>query len=148
MRAFILIAVAAAAVSATPMQERADGDWQVTRFAAYVAAHSIVQHITFSVTVPGIDAPIPCSNATGAAISSSPFLLPVQGGTCSKQDFSFNFRQVENAAIELEVKREAGPTATYNSPSDVVQYVTTGSTPLDTGIAYVGAQDFGLRIPK
>jgi hypothetical protein len=95
--------------------------------------------------MPGTDAPIQCSNGTGAALSATPFLLPVTNGKCGDgSNLSFNFTQVENYAIKLDVQNAAGIQATHTSDANLVQFVQTGPTPLDTMTAYVGPQDFGL----
>lgn len=43
MHSFIPIALLAATAHGTPLHRRADADYQVTSFAAGVAAHSITQ---------------------------------------------------------------------------------------------------------
>lgn len=91
-----------------------------------------------------------CSNATGAVLSSTPYLIAVNGGRCGADGsgLSFNFEQVEDQAIRLEVAQEGGATATYAGPTGQVAVVTTGSTPLDTATVYSGPADFNLTVPQ
>jgi hypothetical protein len=100
------------------------------------------------VTPPGATAAVSCANATGAALSSTPFRLPVTGGKCAAgSGFSFNFRQVQDDAVTLEVvPADGGPTATYTSGTGEVETVSTGSTPLDTATLYTGPQAFNLTV--
>ncbi|KAH8201332.1 hypothetical protein TruAng_004500 [Truncatella angustata] len=144
MRPTTQVALLATLSSAAPLAERADEVWHVTRFAAYVAAHSITQIITFSVELPGSEGPVECSTGGSAALSSTPFLLPVNGTCVEGSGLSFNFTQVEDFAIKLQVNNEEGVQATHTSDPNSVKFVSTGSTPLDTMTAYVGPQDYDL----
>lgn len=103
--------------------------------------------VGFSVTLPGSEDAVQCSAATGAAISSSPFLLPITNGKCvDGSGLTFNFTQVEDLAIKLDVENAQGVQATHTSEPDSVSFIQTGSTPLDTMTAYTGSADFDLSV--
>jgi hypothetical protein len=97
------------------------------------------------VTLPGNDTAVLCSAGTGAAIASTPYLVPVTDAQCiTGSGLNFTFQQVDDYAIELSVENGEGLVATYTSPTDVVTVISTGSTPLDTETAYIGPQSFAL----
>lgn len=89
---------------------------------------------------------ITCSNATGAAISATPYLVPVVDGDCAPgSGFNFSFRQLQDYAVELSVKHaESGRVATWTSGTESVTTTTTGDDPFDTLTSYVGPREFAL----
>ncbi|KAK6066488.1 hypothetical protein SCUP234_03994 [Seiridium cupressi] len=147
MLSFKPIVVLAAVASAMPLAERADETWQVTDFSAYVAAHSISQIVSFSVAVPGSAEPAQCSAVTNALLSSSPSLLYITDGKCVEElGLSFNFTQVADFAIKLDVQNAQGVRATHTSDTNSVSFISSGPTPLDTETAYTGPHDFDLVV--
>ncbi|RYP03646.1 hypothetical protein DL764_005025 [Monosporascus ibericus] len=100
---------------------------------------------SFNLMRPAANQTIPCSNVTGAALSSTPFLVPVTDGKClAGSGFSFSFRQVEDYAVELAVRDTEGDTATYTSGPGAVTTSSTGPGAHDTTTAYVGPTEFEL----
>lgn len=87
-----------------------------------------------------------CSNATGAAVSSSPYLVPVEGSCAPDSGFDFSFRQLKEGAVELSVLETAsGRKATHTSDKNSVSTTETGPTPFDTITQYTGPSDFDLQ---
>ncbi|KAK9421552.1 hypothetical protein SUNI508_05482 [Seiridium unicorne] len=153
MLSFKPIILIAAAASAMPLAERADETWQVTDFSAYVAAHSISQMYCVLLrcrarkrrtsTVQRCDE---CA-VTNALLSSSPSLLYITDGKCVEESgLSFNFTQVADFAIKLDVQNAQGVRATHTSDTNSVSFISTGPTPLDTETAYTGPHDFDLVV--
>ncbi|KAF3013730.1 hypothetical protein E8E14_006377 [Neopestalotiopsis sp. 37M] len=158
---FILASLAALG-QAAPVNGR-DDVWQVTDFAAYQAAHSSVQmqalipmsllvemHVSLEVQIASAD-PVNCGGVGNGVLSSAPTFLPISG-KCGEDDsgLTFNFSQIENFAIKLDVTQKLSNvteavTRTYTSDAGVVQYVSTGDSPLDTSTSYTGPQDFTLQ---
>lgn len=86
-----------------------------------------------------------CSNATGAAVSSSPYLVPVEGKCAPDSGFDFSFRQLKEGAVELSVREIASERkATYTSDKDSVSTTKTGPNPMDTQTSYTGPSEFVL----
>ncbi|RYP49931.1 hypothetical protein DL768_004467 [Monosporascus sp. mg162] len=146
MQSFILqIALLAVLAVSRPLEGRANDKWLVNRFSSGVAPHSISQITSFNLVRPAANQTIPCSNVTGAALSSTPFLVPVPDGKClAGSGFGFSLRQVEHYAVELTVRDAQGTTATYTSGPGTVTTSSTGSGPHDTTTAYVGPTEFEL----
>ncbi|KAI1258137.1 hypothetical protein MGN70_001184 [Eutypa lata] len=142
-----LITLLAFLGASQPVRERADDSWSVKSFSSYVGPHSISQMTAFSLLEsPEATETITCSNATGAAISATPYLVPVVDGDCAPgSGFNFSFRQLQDYAVELSVKHaESGRVATWTSGTESVTTTTTGDDPFDTLTSYVGPREFAL----
>ena len=86
-----------------------------------------------------------CSNATGAAISTGPYLVPVDGKCAPDSGFDFSFRQLEEGAVELSVRQiETDVKASFTSDKDSVSTTKTGPNPMDTQTSYTGPSEFVL----
>ncbi|RYP89816.1 hypothetical protein DL770_004027 [Monosporascus sp. CRB-9-2] len=146
MQFFILqIALLAVLAASRPLCGRTNDKWLVNHFSSGVAPHSISQITSFNLVRPAANQTIPCSNVTGAALSSTPFLVPVPDGKCLEgSGFRFSFRQIEDYAVKLTVRDAEGATATYTSGPGAVTTSSTGSGPHDTTTAYVGPTEFEL----
>ncbi|ETS76237.1 hypothetical protein PFICI_11624 [Pestalotiopsis fici W106-1] len=142
---FILASLAALG-QAVPLAGR-DESWQVTRFAAYQAAHSISEIVSFNVQI-GSEDPTTCSGVGSGVTSSEPYLLPLSGSCVAGSGMTFNFTQVEDQAIRLDVIKTSDgvqTVQTYTSNTGAVQFVSTGDNPLDTSTSYTGPQGFALQ---
>ncbi|KAK7753154.1 hypothetical protein SLS62_004887 [Diatrype stigma] len=144
-----LITLLAFLGASQPIRESEDESWLVKSFSSYVAPHSISQITAFSLVPSPANATagITCSNATGAALSATPYLVPVVDGDCAPgSGFNFSFRQLAGYAVELTVVQAASNrTATYTSGNDSVTTVKTGPGPFDTLTSYVGENQFALE---
>ncbi|KAK8002663.1 hypothetical protein PG990_000412 [Apiospora arundinis] len=149
VNALITIALATAANALTiPRQE---SGWKVTRFASYVAAHSITQVTSFYVTREANGTAIVCSNGTGSTLSATPYLTPVDDGKCEDgSGLTFSMHQVAEQAVELTVKEisEGGLSGTWKSGDKVVErFQSPGSNNPNGQITqYTGPSDFTLMM--
>ncbi|KAF7535236.1 hypothetical protein G7054_g5568 [Neopestalotiopsis clavispora] len=175
---FILASLAALG-QAAPVNGR-DDIWQVTDFAGeshHMHTHQkqgesrtnpLIKHtkqhtpaykfciltpensVSLQVQIGSAD-PVNCGGVGNGVLSSAPTFLPISG-KCGEDDsgLTFNFSQIENFAIKLDVTQKLSNvteavTRTYTSDTGVVQYVSTGDSPLDTSTSYTGPQDFTLQ---
>lgn len=143
MQSFNLVLASLAALGLAMPITRRDDAWQVTRFSAGVAPHSSVETVSFNLQI-GSGSPATCSGLGSAGLSSGAYLFPVNG-TCDDGSVSFEFSQVEDQAIKLDVLAGNIPRSHTSDPG-VVEESSTGDSPFDTTTSYTGPQDFTLDI--
>lgn len=144
---FALLSVALPVHESEDASKRETAAWQIDSFGARVYAGSVTQLTSFSLTKPDSADSILCSNATGAAMASTPYLRALDGARCSEDvAISFSFAQLEGAAVTLSIVDPEGWTGTFTSDPAVVSYVATGPGPHDTETAYVGPPSFGMTM--
>ncbi|KAK8038282.1 hypothetical protein PG994_015049 [Apiospora phragmitis] len=153
MKANSLITIALATAANALAVPRQESGWKVTRFASYVAAHSITQVTSFYVSRTENGTAIACANGSGATLSSTPALTPVEDGKCADSSgLSFSMHQVGEQAVELTVKEIAadGLSGTWTSGSKmIVTMQSPGSNNPNGQITqYVGPTDFELKMQQ
>ncbi|KAK7935868.1 hypothetical protein PG985_001363 [Apiospora marii] len=153
MKANTLITIALATAANALAVPRQDSGWKVTHFASYVAAHSITQVTSFSVSRAPNGTEIICSNGSGATLSSTPYLTPIDDGKCEDgSGLSFSMHQVGEQAVELTVKEstDGGLSGTWTSEDKmVITMQSPGSNNPNGQITqYVGPADFELKMQQ
>ncbi|KAK7966834.1 uncharacterized protein PG986_001111 [Apiospora aurea] len=151
MKANSLITIALATAADALALPRQESGWKVTRFASYVAAHSITQVTSFSVSRSANGTEIICSNGSGATLSSTPYLTPIADGQCEDgSGLGFSMHQVGEQAVELTVKEtaEGGRSGTWTSDNEmVITMQSPGSNNPNGQITqYIGPTDFELKM--
>lgn len=94
-----------------------------------------------------------CSNGSGATLSSTPYLTPIEDGKCEDgSGLSFSMHQVGEQAVELTVKDTAdgGLSGTWTSENKmVITMQSPGSNNPNGQITqYVGPADFELKMQQ
>lgn len=94
---------------------------------------------------------IACTNGTGATLSATPYLTPVDDAQCADgSGLGFSMHQVSTEAVELTVKERAagGLSGTWKSDDKVVERIQSPGSNNPNGqiTQYVGPADFELTM--